>query len=255
MNWGWYDKVQKVIKEQADFARKQEEERQQRQEENWQAIVKYFSGIRTYQYLTEKIKSGEWIDWLRHHQTALSVLITIGGAALLFILPMIGSTTWIPGGTPIWLRLLKLVAFAGVILIPFVAGKRKLLQGNISAMRLVRMDRNGHPVGRETAMTRQDIEQVRSYFHGTAKLFYLGGFEPGTYGIFVDKDYKRKFTLYFNAGDKSVFRASRHLWTWRLTENETKRFYEFLQKYVDRLGESEELNDLSITEKQDTLSI
>jgi len=252
MNWGWVDTVQKVIKAQAEQAREQEEERKQEQKENLKAIVKYFSETRLYRYLAEKIKSGTWIDWLEHNQTALAVLLTLGGATLLFILPIIGSSAAVSGSDSVGIRLLKLSAVAIVILLPFILGKRKLFKGNLTAMRLVRMDHDGHPIGREAAMTRQDIEQVRLFFHGTAKLFHLGGFEPGTYGILVDKDYKRKFTLYFNANDNAVYRASRHLWTWRLPEGETKRFYEFLQKYVDRLGESTELNDLSITEKQDT---
>lgn len=251
MNWGWYDKVQKVIKEQADFASKQEEERKQKQEENWKAIVQYFSETDLCRFFIAKFKSGAWIDWLKNNQTTLAVLITIGGAALLFVLPIIGSSAAVPGSDPVGVRLLKLLALIVVILLPFILGKRKLLKGNISAMRLVRMDHNGHPIGRETAMTRQDIEQVRSFFRGTAKLFHVGNFEPGTYGILVDKDYKRNFTLYFNANDKTVFRASRHLWTWTLSEGETKRFYEFLEKYVDRLGDTEELIDLSLTEKQD----
>jgi len=58
--------------------------------------------------------------------------------------------------------------------------------------------------------------------------------------------------MYFNADDKSVFRASRHLWTWRLSKRETNDFYELLQKYVERLGESQEMNHMAETEKQDT---
>lgn len=252
MNWGWIGAVQQAIKDQADLARRQEDERKQKQEENWKAIVKYFSETKACRYTVEKFKSGEWADWLEENFQSAANFSMIGFCILVILLPAMYHASETPGGDSFGIRLMKLIAVGIVILTPFVAGKRKLLKGNITAMKLVRMDHNGHPIGRETAMTRQDIDQVRSFFSRTAKLVHLGGFEIGTYAIYVDRDYKRKFTLYFNAADASVFRASRHFWTWRLSERESKNFYGFLQKYVERLGESEEMNRLTETEKQDT---
>ncbi len=240
MNWGWYDKVQKVIKEQTELAREREEESQQEQEENWKAIAKFFSEIRLCRFVVAKFKSGAWTGWSEQFWEKIWANLGTGVIAISFLIASIGySVEQNPdkGGNPLWLRLVILMGLVGVVLFPFVAGKRKLLKGNITAMRLVRLDQNGNQISREAAMTRQDIQQVCSFFHGTARLFHLGGFQLGTYGILVDKDYKRKFTLYFNADDKSVFRGSRHLWTWHLSEEETNRFYEFLQKYVERLGE------------------
>jgi len=252
MNWGWYDKFQQVIKEQADFAEKQEEERKQKQEESWKAFVKYFSETRLCRFMIDKFKWDTWIDWVAEKQDAVAVFVLIVGASLFFIIPVMGSAASLPGSDSVGVRMLKLLAAAIIVMMPFALGKRRLLKGNVTAMKLVRMDHNGHPIGREASMTRQDIDQVRAFFRGTARLFHVGGFELGTYRILVDKDYKRKFTIYFNNTDDSVFRASRHFWNWRLSESETKSFYEFLQKYVDRLGESEEMNHMIEIEKQDT---
>jgi len=235
MNWGWYDKVQKVINEQTQQAREQEEERKQEQEENWKAIVNFFSKNRLCLFLAAKFKSGAWTGWSEQIWEQIWANLGIGVIAISSLIASIGySVDQNPykGGHPLWLRLVILTGLLGV-----VAGRRKLFKGNISAMRLVRLDQNGNTIGRETAMMRQDIDQVCTFFRRTAKLFYLGGFELGTYGIHVEKDYKRSFVIYFNAADRSVFRASRHRWTWHLSEEETNRFYEFLQKYVDRLGD------------------
>jgi len=158
MNWGWVGAVQQAIKDQAELVRRQDEERRQKQEENWKAIVKYFSESKAYRYTADKFKSGEWVDWLEENFQSAANFCLMGFCILVILLPAMYQASEMYGSDSFGLRLLRLLAVGIIVLIPLVAGKRRLLKGNITAMKLVRMDHNGHPIGRETAMTRQYID-------------------------------------------------------------------------------------------------
>jgi len=247
MNWGWMAVFLEEVKEQNRQLQENRREREKEQSENWKTIARSITGSRLFLFFAGKIRSKERAGWFERNGGTLTVVIifaTLIGSALtpMIVDNYVGSSR--EGDHAAWIVIVKLLVLVGLLLFPFALGKRKFDAKRLSAMRLVRLDQQGMPNGREVPMTRQDMNRVCSIFCRPARFLGLGSFGIWKYSILVDKDYKRAFTLYFNSADRLAFRASRHFWNWHLTEEEGKQFYEIMDKYVDRLGQTrEERND------------